>query len=151
MQATEERSEARAEHYLDRVRAILDDVRSAAAETEANRCLSPRIVDLMTAAGTFNVAVPQAWGGLELDPVTHARGIELLAQADASAGWCAMVNNMEGTTMAIYLDQKGIDEIFRQHADPTIAGNGVPLRVQSRSRSRGTISCLPTTCSIRAT
>ncbi|MFN8616847.1 MAG: acyl-CoA dehydrogenase family protein [Dehalococcoidia bacterium] len=117
MQATEERSEARAEHYLDRVRAILDDVRSAAAETEANRCLSPRIVDLMTAAGTFNVAVPQAWGGLELDPVTHARGIELLAQADASAGWCAMIGCDTGYA-STRLDDGAARELF---ADLTAA------------------------------
>lgn len=117
MQATEERSEARAEHYLDRVRAILDEVRSAAAETEANRCLSPRIVDLMTAAGTFNVAVPQAWGGLELDPVTHARGIELLAQADASAGWCAMIGCDTGYA-STRLDDGAARELF---ADLTAA------------------------------
>lgn len=91
MQATAERNDVRAEQYLERVRGILDEVRAAAAETEANRCLPPRIVDLMAGAGMFNVAVPQAWGGLELDPVTHARGIEMLAQADASAGWCAMI------------------------------------------------------------
>ena len=47
MQATAERSDVRAEQYLERVRGILDEVRAAAAETEANRCLPQRIVEQM--------------------------------------------------------------------------------------------------------
>jgi alkylation response protein AidB-like acyl-CoA dehydrogenase len=37
-----------------------------------------------------------------------------------------MVNNMEGTTMAIYLDDEGIANVFKDGVDVTIAGNGVP-------------------------
>lgn len=83
--------ETRAEEYLAAIRAICDEVRAAAPETEANRRISPRLVSLLSGAGAFSVAVPQAWGGLELDPLTHARGIELLAEADASTAWCAMI------------------------------------------------------------
>jgi hypothetical protein len=39
----------------------------------------------------FSVAVPRAWGGLEIDPVTQIEAIEVLAAADASAAWCAMI------------------------------------------------------------
>lgn len=119
MQATAEELEVRAEQYLDRVRALLDDVRAAAPETEAQRSLPQRIVESMTDAGVFNVAVPRAWGGLELDPVTHARGIEMLAQADASAGWCAMIGCDTGYT-ATRLEEHAAHELFADLSAATV-------------------------------
>jgi alkylation response protein AidB-like acyl-CoA dehydrogenase len=52
--------------------------------------------------------------------------IERLAYAHASAGWCAIGNNMEGTTLAIYIEDEGIKKVFSGGPDITIAGNGVP-------------------------
>ena len=52
--------------------------------------------------------------------------VERLSYAHASAGWCTIVNNMEGMTMAIYIEDAGIAEVFRNGPDITIAGNGVP-------------------------
>lgn len=131
MQATAERSDVRAEQYLERVRGILDEVRAAAAETEANRCLPQRIVEQMTTAGMFNVAVPAAWGGLELDPVTHSRGIEMLAQADASAGWCAMIGCDTGYA-STHLAEAPARDLFRDLNAATVyvvnpTGAAVPV------------------------
>lgn len=117
MQATTERTETAAADYLARVRGLLDAVRAAAPETEANRQLPPAIVEQMTAAGVFSVAVPKSWGGPELDPVTHALGIELLAQADASAAWCAMIGCDTGYASAHFEDSVA-RSLF---ADPTAA------------------------------
>lgn len=129
MQATAE-PETATESYLDRVRSILDAVREAAPETEANRRLSPGIVELMAQAGVFNVAVPRAWGGLELDPITHARGIELLAQADASAGWCAMIGCDTGYA-STHLADGPARELFADLTSATVyvvgpTGSSVP-------------------------
>ena len=44
----------------------------------------------------------------------------------ASAGWCVIGNNMEGTTLAIYIEDEGIKKVFAGGPDITIAGNGVP-------------------------
>ena len=130
MQATAERIEVRADEYLKGVAAIVDEVRAAAPETEANRRLSPRIVQLMMEAGVFNVAVPQAWGGLELDPITHARGIELLTTADASAGWCAMIGCDTGYA-ASHLPGEAGRELFTDLSAATVfvlnpTGTAVP-------------------------
>lgn len=90
MLATPERAQTAAA-YLDAVRAILDPVRAAAPEIESARRLPPAVVEMIRGAGMFGVAVPRDWGGLELDAVTISEGIEILAAADASAAWCAMI------------------------------------------------------------
>jgi alkylation response protein AidB-like acyl-CoA dehydrogenase len=69
---------------------------------------------------------PKAVGGAELSPFDAMTIVERLSYAHASTGWCTIVNNMEGTTMAIYIEDDGIKEVFRAGPDITIAGNGVP-------------------------
>src|SRR4029077_2619716 len=55
-------------------------------------------------AGVFGMAMPQAWGGPELDPLTQFRVIEALAMEDGSVGWCAMIN-CDGGYVSAFLDQ----------------------------------------------
>lgn len=129
MQATYD--EAAVERYLDGIRAILDEVRAAAPETEANRCISPRLVELLTDAGAFAVAVPKAWGGLELDPLTHARGLELLAEADASTAWCAMIGCDTGYTSTRFREE-AVAGLFKDLTAATVfvaapTGAAVPV------------------------
>jgi alkylation response protein AidB-like acyl-CoA dehydrogenase len=50
------------------------------------------------------MAMPRAWGGPELDPLTQIRVIEALAMADGSVGWCAMIGCDSGYITA-FLDQ----------------------------------------------
>ena len=75
------------EEHLERIRGILPALRAASADIEAARQLPPEIAETMRAAGVFGAAVPGIWGGPELDPLTQARAVELLAEADGSAGW----------------------------------------------------------------
>lgn len=79
-------------------------LRAASEEIEAARRLPPPIADLMRAAGVFAMAVPRAWGGPELDPITQFRVIEALGMADASVGWCAMIGCDTGYVTG-FLDQ----------------------------------------------
>lgn len=109
-----------------RLDALLPLIESKADESERLGRMADEVVDALRAGGFYTMLFPKEVGGAELKPVDVLSLLERMSYAHASAGWCAMVNNMEGTTMAIYLDQKGIDEIFRQRVDPTIAGNGVP-------------------------
>jgi len=97
--------------YLDGVRAILEPVRQAAAEIEAARQLPPRIEQLVRDAGMFAVAVPRDWGGLELDPVTQLEAIELLATADASTAWAAMIGCDTGYVIG-FLESSAARELF---------------------------------------
>lgn len=109
-----------------RLDAILPLIDEKAGEAEKIGHMTDEVVEALREAGIYSMLFPEVVGGAELLPIDAFSIMQRIAYAHASAGWCTMVNNMEGTTMAIYLDQKGIDTVFAQGADITIAGNGVP-------------------------
>lgn len=85
--------------------ALSETILAAGDEIEAGRHLPPSIVEGMRKAGVFGMAMPRAWGGPELDPMTQFRVIEALAMADGSVGWCAMIN-CDGGYATAFLDQE---------------------------------------------
>ncbi|MGG7566755.1 acyl-CoA dehydrogenase family protein [Rhodovulum sp. DZ06] len=106
--------------------ALLPLVRERAHEAEALGQLTDDVVRAMRDAGLFTMLYPEEVGGAE---ITHYEAMlisEKVAHAHASAGWYIGVNNMEGAAMALYIDQAGVDRIFKDGVDITIAGNGVP-------------------------
>jgi len=94
------------------------EIRAAAGEIEQGRRLPDHIVARMKQAGIFRMAMPQAWGGPELDPITQMRVIEEVARADGSAGWCAMINS-DGGYFTAYIDQDVAREMYRDLDAPT--------------------------------
>ncbi|MEO8541489.1 MAG: acyl-CoA dehydrogenase family protein [bacterium] len=111
MKTIPDRADPAAAAYLQRIGALKETLRAAAPEIEAARQLTPAIAELLRDAGVFSVAVPKAWGGLELDPVTHALAIESLAEADASAAWCAMIGCDTGYIGA-FLEESAATELI---------------------------------------
>lgn len=109
-----------------RLDAVLPLVESRAAEAEAQGYLTDDVVAALRKAGIYTMLFPREVGGAELLPYDAMTVIERLAYTHASAGWCAIGNNMEGTTLAIYVEDEGIKKVFAKGADITIAGNGVP-------------------------
>ena len=83
---------------------LAEQIRPASAEIERGRRLPAGIAAAMKDAGVFGMAMPRAWGGLEVDPLTQFRVIEALAMADGSVGWCAMIG-CDGGYMTAFLDQ----------------------------------------------
>lgn len=84
-----ERSDA--QRYLDAARALAPRVRDAAPAIEQARRLPPDLVDALRDAGLMHLLLPRDLGGREVDPVTCAQVAEIIAAADASAGWCVML------------------------------------------------------------
>ena len=109
-----------------RVDELLPLVEEKANEAEELGRMTDEVVAALRAAGIYTMLFPKAVGGAELSPFEAMTIVERLAYAHASAGWCTIVNNMEGTTMAIFIEDDGIDEVFKDGVDITIAGNGVP-------------------------
>ena len=83
---------------------IAEQIRAASDEIERGRRIPPSIAVAMKDAGVFGMAMPRAWGGPELDPLTQFRVIEALAMADGSAGWCAMIG-CDGGYITAFLGQ----------------------------------------------
>ena len=115
-----------AAEFHARVDALLPVIEQQADEAERIGHLTDDVVDALRKSGIYTMLFPKAVGGPELSPFDAMQIVERLSYAHASAGWCTIVNNMEGMTMAIYIEDPGIAEVFRNGVDITIAGNGVP-------------------------
>jgi len=62
-------------------------IRSSAPETEAQRELPRPLFEAMADAGLFQLALPRALGGAEMDLPSYIRVIEEIGKSDASTGW----------------------------------------------------------------
>jgi alkylation response protein AidB-like acyl-CoA dehydrogenase len=78
---------ATVDSLLEKVKAIAPTLRRHTAEAETARRLSRPVVDAMQQAGLYHMARPQAFGGLELDPVSMFRVVEEAARHDSAPGW----------------------------------------------------------------
>jgi alkylation response protein AidB-like acyl-CoA dehydrogenase len=72
---------------LDAARKLAPHIRSCADEIEAARELPRPLFEALADAGLFQLALPRALGGAELDLPTYVQVIEEIGKADASAGW----------------------------------------------------------------
>jgi len=70
------------------------------------------------------MAVPQVYGGLELDPITQVRVVEELSRMDGSVGWCAMISTA-GSFASAFL-ASGVAERLCGSKNFSLAGQVVP-------------------------
>src|SRR5271156_4781645 len=104
------------------LRPVLRDYRD---EIEREQRLPQALVEQLRAAGFYNMVIPRALGGLEVDPLTYLRVVELLAEGAGSVGW-NLANNSIGQLVTLGLPDEGVQEIYARGADTIIAGTAVP-------------------------
>jgi indole-3-acetate monooxygenase len=102
---------------LRAARELHGEITAAADEIEQTRHLPEHIAASLKDAGVFGMAMPRAWGGPELDPLTQLEVLEALAMADGPVSWCAMINCDSGY-MSAFLDQ---DVARAMYPDITVA------------------------------
>ncbi|MEL6875666.1 MAG: acyl-CoA dehydrogenase family protein [Pseudomonadota bacterium] len=90
---------------------LLPEISARAEEIEQSRQLPADLAQKMAEAGAYNLSKPSAIGGLELPPLDFLKIITTIAEAEASAGWCAMIA-VTSTLGAAYLDEPVAKEIF---------------------------------------
>lgn len=90
---------------------LLPEIADRAVETEQARRLPADLAKKMAAAGAFNLSKPASLGGLQLPPLEFMQLIETMSEADASAGWCAMIA-VTATLGAAYMDENPAKDIF---------------------------------------
>jgi alkylation response protein AidB-like acyl-CoA dehydrogenase len=71
--------------------AMLPEIAEAADEIDDARRLPGWLADRLAAAGFFHLLTGREHGGMEADPVTAARVIEMLSTASPSVGWVTMI------------------------------------------------------------
>ncbi len=99
-------------------------VRGYHDEIEREQRLPKALVEQFHAAGFYSLVMPRALGGLQADPLTYVRVVELLAEAAGSAGW-NVANNSIGQLVTLGLPDDGVHEIYGQRPDTVIAGTAV--------------------------
>ena len=94
-------------------------------EIEREQRFPRALVEALRAAGFYRMVIPRALGGLEADPLTYLRVVELLAEGAGSVGW-NLANNGIGQLVTLGLPDEGVQEIYGHGADTVIAGTAVP-------------------------
>ena len=93
-------------------------------EIERELRLPQALVGQLRAAGFYRLVIPRALGGLQADPLTYLRVVELLAEGAGSVGW-NIANNSFGQLVTLGLPDEGVDELYARAADAVIAGTAV--------------------------
>jgi len=105
--------------------ALQPGLRGYHEEIEREQRLPPGLVEQLNAVGFYRMVIPRALGGLQVDPLTYLRVVELLAEGVGSVGW-NIANNSVGQLVTLGLPDEGVDEIYANGADTVIAGTAVP-------------------------
>src|SRR3989454_1190572 len=104
--------------------ALRSVIRGYRDEIEREQRLPKALVEQFHAAGFYSLVMPRALGGLQADPLTYVRVVELLAEGAGSVGW-NLANNSIGQLVTLGLPDEGVHEIYSEGADTVIAGTAV--------------------------
>ena len=104
--------------------ALSPAIRGYHDEIEREQRLPKALVEQFHAAGFYSMVIPRELGGLQADPLTYLRVVEVLAEAAGSVGW-NVANNTIGQLVTLGLPDDGVREIYATGADTVIAGTAV--------------------------
>jgi indole-3-acetate monooxygenase len=104
--------------------ALKPELRRYHDEIEREQRLPPALVEQLHAAGFYRMVIPRSLGGLQVDPLTYLRVVELLAEGAGSVGW-NLANNSIGQLVTLGLPDEGVHEIHGQGTQSVMAGTAV--------------------------
>lgn len=100
---------------------LLPELAARAAEMEEVRRLPADLAAKLAATGVFRMVMPRRYGGLEASPRAIVESVEMVAAANASAGWCAMIAATTGLNAA-YMAPEAAAAVY---SDPLAITGGV--------------------------
>jgi alkylation response protein AidB-like acyl-CoA dehydrogenase len=103
---------------------LLQDIRKRRKEFEAQRFISPDIIQGFKKVGVYRALVAQRFGGDEKSPAEFCRLIERISQADGSAGWVASFG-IGGIYLAA-LPLATLEKLYANGPDVVFAGGIFP-------------------------
>lgn len=110
---------------VERAEAWVPRLREAAPTIEAGRRVPQELSDRLGADGFFRMLVPQALGGLEVQPREFAEALMTLGRGDGAAAWIVMTASTTGLVTA-YLPEAGAREVLGEPAHAALAGVFAP-------------------------
>jgi alkylation response protein AidB-like acyl-CoA dehydrogenase len=99
-------------------------IRTYHDEIEREQRLPKDLVGEFHRLGFYKMVMPRQLGGLQVDPLTYVRVVELLAEGAGSVGW-NVCNNSIGQLVTLGLSDDGVKEVYAGGADTVIAGTAV--------------------------
>jgi len=123
-------SNSYSETALANARTIAPILNDASEEIEKERALTPAVLNAMHDAQLFRLTLPQRDNGFELPVPALAQVAEIIAGADASAGWC--LGQAFGCAMsAAFMDEMPAKEVFGSREAVLAWGAGVQGRMDA--------------------
>jgi indole-3-acetate monooxygenase len=104
--------------------ALRSVIRAYHDELDREQRLPKALVEQFHAAGFYRLVRPRELGGLQADPLTYLRTVELLSESSGSVGW-NLCNNNIAQLVTLGLPDGGIREIYGQGGDVAVAGTAV--------------------------
>lgn len=101
---------------VEAARSLQPLIRSEADEIEKSGRLTDTVLHGLRDANVFGMAMPEAMGGVEADPITQLEVVEALSRGDGSVGWVAMIGS-DGGFYAAHLPEAEAEAMF---ADPNV-------------------------------
>ena len=97
--------------WLEKIKSITPIIKAAHADIDDQRCLTDNLLNKLHELGVFRFSLPQELNGGQFSPYQLSQVAEVLANADASVGWC--FGQGSGCAMsAAFLDPKTAKTIF---------------------------------------
>jgi indole-3-acetate monooxygenase len=104
--------------------ALRSVIRGYRDEIAREQRLPKALVEQCHAAGFYRLVIPRELGGLQTDPLTYVRIVELLAEGAGAVGW-NLANNSILQLVTLGLPDEGVHEVYGPGADSVVAGTAV--------------------------
>ena len=111
---------------------LVPEIISRRDEIEQARRIPADLSDKLRDAGVYRMIVPSDIDGHEMDPMDYIEVLEMLGEADASVGWCAMIAASTCLKSA-FLDK----EVARELYGPLSAVHGGVFAPMGRAEREG--------------
>jgi indole-3-acetate monooxygenase len=111
---------------LSLAEALGPSFKARAQEMEQARRMPVEMARMLAQIGVYRMLRPASLGGLECTPALFLQTVEVLAKAEASVGWCAMIGATSGI-YAAYLSSDVAREIFGVGDDVITGGVFAPM------------------------
>ena len=76
------------EKWFSDIKSITSSIRASHQDIDKQRCLTDTLLNELHEVGLFRLSLPREINGGELSPHQLSQVAEVLAEADASVGWC---------------------------------------------------------------
>ncbi|CAN7662516.1 acyl-CoA dehydrogenase family protein [Neorhizobium sp. LjRoot104] len=124
---------ARAENAClsDRIAPLLDEIRAAARDTERTGRVPAHNIDLLRAAGYFDIVKPARFGGEQGSFAELVDANIELSAACASTGWVAGLLSAHQWLLAMF-EERVQREVWGSNPDALLCGSYAPVRMADR-------------------